>query len=262
MICRPTGSPSDSPHGTEIAGVPASDAGSVQRSLTYIAIGSADPLADPERHERRRRRHQHVGLLERGGEVARDQRAHLLRLAVVRLVVAGRQRVGADHDAPLHLGAEAGLAGERHDVLERVRAVVADPQAVAHRVEAGEVGRALARRDQVVGGERVLEVRAADLDDLGAEAAQRLDRRLERGEDAGLVARRRRARGRRRPGRRPGRRPAPSRAAATTGGTGARSTSSRTGRARRSPRAAARRRARCAPNGPAWSSEDENAIRP
>ena len=79
-----------------------------------------DALADPERDERRGRRDQHVGLLERGGEVARDQRAHLLRLAVVGVVVAGRQRVRADHDAALHLGAEAGLAGQRHDVLERV----------------------------------------------------------------------------------------------------------------------------------------------
>ena len=41
MICNPTGNPSDSPLGTEIAGVPASDAGRVHRSLMYIAIGSA-----------------------------------------------------------------------------------------------------------------------------------------------------------------------------------------------------------------------------
>ena len=187
MICSPTGSPSDSPHGTEIAGVPASEAGSVHRSLTYIAIGSSTRSPMLERDERRGRRDEHVGPLERRGEVARDQRAHLLRLPVVGVVVARRQRVGADHDAPLHLGAEAGLAGERHDVLERVRAVVADPQAVAHGVEAGEVGRALARRDQVVGGQRVLEVRAADLDDLGAQPAQRLDRGLEGGQHAGLV---------------------------------------------------------------------------
>ena len=40
MICRPTGSPSDSPHGTEIAGRPARLAGSVHRSAAYIASGS------------------------------------------------------------------------------------------------------------------------------------------------------------------------------------------------------------------------------
>ena len=37
----------------------------------------------------------------------RKQRAHLLRLAVVGVVVAGREHVGAEQDAALHLGAEA-----------------------------------------------------------------------------------------------------------------------------------------------------------
>ena len=41
------------------------------------------------------------------------QRAHLLGLAVVGVVVAGRQRVGAEHDPPLHLGAEARPRGWR-----------------------------------------------------------------------------------------------------------------------------------------------------
>ena len=50
-------------------------------------------------------------------EVARDQGAHLLRLAVVGVVVAAGQRVGAEDDAALHLVAEAGLAGRAHDVL-------------------------------------------------------------------------------------------------------------------------------------------------
>ena len=56
----------------------------------------------------------------------------------------------------------------------------ADPQAVAHGVEPGEVRRALARRDQVVRGQRVGEVRAGHLDDLGAQRAQLLDGGLER----------------------------------------------------------------------------------
>ena len=37
--------------------------------------------------------------------------------AVVRVVVAGAERVRAEHDAALDLGAEAGLAGERGDLL-------------------------------------------------------------------------------------------------------------------------------------------------
>ena len=61
---------------------------------------------------------------------------------------------------------------EAHDLLDRAGAVVADAQAVAHAVELGQVARGLARQDQVVGGERVLEARAGDLDDLGAEPAR------------------------------------------------------------------------------------------
>src|SRR5690606_38451998 len=41
MICSPAGSPSASPHGTEIAALPARLAGIVHRSARYIAIGSS-----------------------------------------------------------------------------------------------------------------------------------------------------------------------------------------------------------------------------
>ena len=67
-------------------------------------------LAQLERGGGRGRRDQHVDLGEGRLEVALDQRADLLRRAVVRVVVAARQRVGAEHDPPLDLGAEAGLA--------------------------------------------------------------------------------------------------------------------------------------------------------
>ena len=46
---------------------------------------------------------------------------------------------------------------------------------IADTVEAGQVGGALARRDQVVRRQRVLEVRAGHLDDLGAQLDQRVD---------------------------------------------------------------------------------------
>ena len=111
--CRPTGSAgpppggSARPHGIEIAGIPASDIGTVQKSLRYIASGSsvfapsskATPgevgvAIDVEARERRR-------------EVLGDLRAHALGLPVVGVVVAARERVGAEHDAALDLGAEA-----------------------------------------------------------------------------------------------------------------------------------------------------------
>ena len=149
-----------------------------------------DLLPDRERRGRRGRRDEDVGLFERGGEVLGDQRAHLLGLAVVGVVVAARQRVGAEDDPALHLVAEAGLAGRTHDVLgrRRVDALGQHAEAVAHRVEAGQVAGGLGRQDQVVGRQRVHEVRARHLDDVGARLDQQVDRLLEPGQHAGLVA--------------------------------------------------------------------------
>ena len=48
-----------------------------------------------------------IDALEGPLEVAQDERAHPLGLAVVGVVVAGGERIGAEHDAALHLGAEA-----------------------------------------------------------------------------------------------------------------------------------------------------------
>ena len=171
-----------------MAALPARSDGIVHRSARYIAIGSSARSPMRERRGRRGRRDQHVDLAEGRVEVPDDQRADLLRLAVVGVVVAAGQRVGAEDDAPLDLGAEALLAGQRHDLLGVPGAVVADPQAVPHGVEPGQVGRALAGRDQVVGGQRVLEVRAGHLGDLGAERLEQLDRLGEPGQHARLVA--------------------------------------------------------------------------
>ena len=166
--------------------MPARDIGTVQKSFRYIASGSAvfapSSKATPGA----------VGvtmkskLLEGGLEVVGDQRADLLRLAVVGVVVAGGERVGADHDAAFDLVAEARLA--RLGVhASSVRGVLG-AEAVADAVVAGEVRRALGGRDQVVGGER----RAGS----AAGASSRPSRRargpgrasLERRLDAGLDA--------------------------------------------------------------------------
>ena len=65
-----------------------------------------EPFAQRERRGRRRRQRDHVHPFERAVEVPPDQRAALLRPQVERVVVAGAERVGAEHDPPLHLGAE------------------------------------------------------------------------------------------------------------------------------------------------------------
>ncbi len=145
-------------------------------------------LAELERRGGRRRRDQHVDLLERGVEVALDERAHLLRAAVVGVVVAGAQRVGAEDYPALDLGAEPGLARRRHDVLDGAAAGRVHAEAEAHRVELGEVARRLRGEDQVVRGDGVLEVRGGDLDDLGAGLLEQVERLAEALRDAGLEA--------------------------------------------------------------------------
>ncbi len=147
-------------------------------------------LPQPERGRRRGRGDEHVGPLEGTLEVAADQRAHLLRLPVVGVVVAARQRVGAQDDAALDLVAEALVARRAHDLLgaRRLDALGQHPQAVAHRVEAREVGGRLARHDQVVRRQRVHEVRAGDLHDLGPGLDEQLDGLVEALLHAGLVA--------------------------------------------------------------------------
>ena len=169
-------------------GTPERLAGIVARSLRYIASGSSTFSPSLNAVVGRGRADEHVGALERRVEVARDERAHLLGLAVVGVVVAARQRVGAEDDAALHLVAEAGLAGGAHDVLRARVAGRGHPEPVAHRVEAGQVGRRLGRQDQVVRREGVHEVGARHLDHLRPGLGHQLDRLAEPGEDTRLVA--------------------------------------------------------------------------
>ena len=200
---KPTGSPSESPLGIEMPGSPASDIGTARKSWRYIASGSDGLRAELEGDGRRRRRRDEVEALERGREVARDQRAHLLRAAVVGVVVARGERVGPEHDPALDLLAEALLARLRVHVQEVADARRAE--AVADAVVAREVGRRLGGRDQVVGAERVRGVRQPAGLDGGAELARAVERLLERGEHAGARRPRPRAPRARRCARRAGR---------------------------------------------------------
>src|SRR5947209_6380424 len=109
--------------------------------------------------------------------LALDHRAHLLRLAIERVVVAGRERIRADHDATLRLVAEALVARAlvHLEPLLRSRA-----EAVPDAVVAREVRRSLGRGDEVVAGHPVLDgERQRALRDLGAELLELRDRRLD-----------------------------------------------------------------------------------
>ena len=116
--------------------------------------------------------------------LALDHRAHLLRGSVVRVVVAGRERVRTDHDPALRLVAEAGVA-RLHDHLAEVGAVVAQP--VAHTVVAREVRRRLGRRDEVVAGDAVVDgPRERAFLHARAEGLGQLERLVHRRRDARL----------------------------------------------------------------------------
>ena len=256
MSWKPTGRPSLRPQGM----LTRRQAGQVDRDGADVAhvhrqrVGGA--RAGLEGDRRRGGRGDQVDVGEGRGEVAAHQRAHLLGAAVVGVVVAGRERVGADHDAPLDLGAEA-LAARALVHVEQVGRVGA-AVAVAHAVEARQVRARLGRRDDVVRRQRVLGVRQADLD---ARAAQLLDAR---------DASRRSARARRARCRRPGTRPGtPTRRPSSRSAVGQRDRLGQldagrvvAGRGRRCAAAAARSRTTERVSGPIWSSELAKAMSP
>ena len=130
-------------------------------------------LSDPECRGRAGRPHDEVAFPERLGEVPRDQPAHFLRLYVICVVIAVREHVGPDQDAPLDLCAETLCSG----LLVHVRqvGVFRGPVAVAHAVVAGEIARGLRRREHIVNGHRQLHVGQIDLDCLAAELAELRD---------------------------------------------------------------------------------------
>ncbi len=105
-------------------------------------------------------------------EVALDERADLLRLQVIGVVVTGRQHIGADHDATLHFLAETGGAA----LFIHVGDVLAvNTQAVADAVIPSKVGRGFCRCDDVIGWKGIFGVRQRDVDHLGTGVAQPFD---------------------------------------------------------------------------------------
>ncbi len=110
-----------------------------------------------------------VGVLE-GVD---DQGPDLLGLAVVRVVVPGRQGVGPEHDPTLHLGAEAGRPGGAYHGLD---VVPVHSQAVADPVVARQVRRGFGRRQQVIGGQPVGQFGDRALRHRGPGGRQRLRR--------------------------------------------------------------------------------------
>ena len=69
-----------------------------------------------------------------------------------------------------------------------MRAIIPHPQAVAHAVEPGQVGGHFAGKNQVVGGQRIIEVRAVHLHDGGTQGLEVVDRLVELVQHPILVA--------------------------------------------------------------------------
>ena len=125
--------------------------GEVRRDREHVARVHGERVrglvAYGEGDRRRGRGRDHVNARERLAVLADEERSHLLRLPVERVVVPGRERVRADHDAPLRLGPEALVPRALHH-LAVGRALGARP--VADTVVAREIRGRLSRRDEVV----------------------------------------------------------------------------------------------------------------
>ena len=105
-------------------------------------------------------------------EVVGDEPAHFECLAVIRVVVAGAERIGAQHDSALHFFAEAGDTG---GAIHGVGVGCIDPKAIPHAVVSGKVAACLGRGDEVVGGEAVAERRHLHIDDGCASRTKRIE---------------------------------------------------------------------------------------
>src|SRR5690242_10245358 len=123
--------------------------------------------AERERDGGRGRSNHCVEPREYGVEILLDERAYFLRLQVIGVVVARRQRIRAENDPALHLAAEALPARGLVDVPQP-RAGGSNREAVLDTVVAGEVCAALRWRNQVVGRQTVACMWQGDLVELGA----------------------------------------------------------------------------------------------
>jgi hypothetical protein len=141
-------------------------------------------FSETERSRRRCRPDDQVATVVGATKIIRDQPTDLLRLQVVRVVVAVREHVGADQDAALDLGAEAFGAGLAVHVVEVAVARRAVP--VAHAVEARQVGRGFGGCDHIVDGDRQVDVGETDVDGDRAEAAEFCERGLDRPRHGGV----------------------------------------------------------------------------
>src|SRR5437667_5255701 len=132
-------------------------------------------VADRKRGRRRCRADDDVAAFVDALEILGNQPPHLLRLEVVRIVIAMREHVGADQDPTLDLGAET--FGPRLLVHVEQVGILLRTVTIAHAVETRQVRRRFRRRDDVIDRNRQLDVGQTQVDRCRAELGE-LDERL------------------------------------------------------------------------------------
>ncbi len=134
-----------------------------------------DLLSQFKSWKRRNRRHDGIHLLQCVRKITCDQRAHLLRLHVVCIVIAMTEHVGAQHDAPLALSAKALATG----IPIQIRECLGTRRAggVAHAIEARQIGTGLRGRNNVVTRDGVIGRGQADFAYFATHGAGSLPRR-------------------------------------------------------------------------------------
>ena len=106
-------------------------------------------------------------------EILGDKGANLLRLLVVRVVVAGRQHVGAEEDTARDFGAEAAGACR---LVQLAQSIGGHAQSEPHAVKPGEIGRRLGRRDDIVDRNGEIRVRERHVAHFGPARAEGIKR--------------------------------------------------------------------------------------
>src|SRR5882724_9076933 len=131
------------------------------------------------------RRDDGVDLGESVAEILGDEGADLLAFEVVGVVVAGGEDVGTKDDAPFHFGAETGAASF---AVHAEESWIVGAEAVADAVIAGEIRRGFGGGDDVVGGNGVVGVGHANVDEFAAQGFENGDAGFDFGADAGVHA--------------------------------------------------------------------------
>ena len=119
-------------------------------------------------------------------KILAQERAHLLRLQVISIVVTGGQDVCAEHDAALDLRPKPFFASPLVHVTQPWRPFSSKP--VTNPIVSREIRRCFGRGDNVIDGNRVLRMRQINVDDLGAHFAISIDDVFDRTTHFGIQA--------------------------------------------------------------------------